>query len=240
MLTDKQKIFLAMSPEFQTVLDEDPVLKQLDDFRIDYNRERELLREAYGATWKVAGDIPVAPVTPAVWSVLWAMKSPFVRKPPVSVKIIDVAIFLYLLTHDLSDVYFSTLEEDAKKEGAAFGLPEDAETLALELHHLVDLALAPLKMLPSTGCESADDPVYDADWLLSVCSVASREAGIPLQRVMVDLPLSVVYSLLVVRARKTHPDKHYAKRSPEWVSKKELERVNELSEAFVREHYKEG
>lgn len=234
MLTDKQKIFLASSPAFNERLDEDPVMKQLDACRVDYARERELLFEAFGGTWNIG--FPVSPITPAVWSILWSVKSPFVDgKNPV--RVLDVAVFMRLLTHPLSEITLSTLEEDAKKEGASFGLPEDAENLAEELTKLVELAFAPLKMLPPAVAD--DEVLFDSDWLLSVCSVASREAGIPLQRAMVDLPLSVVFGLMVICARKANPGKHYTKKSPDWVSKQELERTNELAEEFIREFYKE-
>lgn len=237
-LTDEQKLFLASSPEFDEVLQKDPVLADLDACRIDYERERDLLHEVFHGTWTVAGGVPVAPITPAVWAVLWAMKSPFVTRGKTAVRVIDVAVFLYLLAHGVSSLNFSTLEEDAKKEGAAYGLPEDAEAVAGELADLVEVALAPLRMLPEGRDVYDDEVVFDSDWLLSVCSVAARESGITLEKAMTDLPLSVVFGLLVVRARKSTPDKHYSKRSPEWVSKKELERVNELSEDFVKQHFK--
>ena len=236
MLTNEQKLFLASSPEFDEVLQKDPVLVTLDACKIDYDREKDLLFDVFRGTWTIAGSIPVAPITPAVWSVLWVMKSPFVKRK-TAVRVIDVAVFLYLLEHGVNGLDFSTLEEDAKKAGASYGLPEDADAIAEELAEMIETACAPLKMLPDTTDTSGEDPVYDSDWLLSVASVAAREAGITLQEAMFDTPLSVVYGLLVIRARKATPDKHYGKRSPEWVSKKELERVNELSEEFVARHF---
>lgn len=237
MLTNEQKIFLASSPEFDEVLQKDPVLAALDACKIDYDREKDLLHDVFRGTWTIAG-VPVAPITPAIWSVLWVMKSPFVRRKAAAVRVIDVAVFLYLLEHGVNDLDFSTIEEKAKEEGGAYGLPEDAEAVAEEITEFIELAHAPLKMLPDTPEVSGDDdPVYDSDWLLSVASVAAREAGMKLEEAMFDLPLSVVYGLLVIRARKATPDKHYGKRSPEWVSKKELERVNELSEEFVARHF---
>ena len=230
MLTDKQKLFLASSPAFSEFLDNDPVMKELDACRVDYARERELLFEALGGTWDIG--FPISPITPAIWSVLWSLKSPFVDGK-TTVRVLDVAIFMRLLTHPLSEIRLSTIEEDAKEEGSSFGLPEDADYLAEELTKLVDLAFSPLKMLPPT-IEGDNDVLFDSDWLLSVCSVASREAGIPLQRAAVDLPLSVVFGLMVICARKANPGKHYTKKSPEWVSKRELERTNELAEEFVR------
>lgn len=235
MLTPEQQLFLASSPEFDAVLQDDPELKDLDACRIDYEREKDLLLDAFSGTWSIAG-VPVRPITPAIWSVLWVMKSPFVKKN-ATVHVGDIAVFLYLLAHGVNGLDFDTLEEQAKEEGREWGLPEDADEILNELLDLVEIALAPLSMLPQTTT-SSDDVVYDSDWLLSVCSVAARESGVTIQNVMADMPLSVVHGLLVVRARKAQPDKHYMKHSPDWVSKRELERVNALSEEFVKKHFK--
>jgi len=231
-LTDKQKLFIASSPEFDSVLADDPVLKELDAARIDYTRERELLHESIGGTWRV-GEIDVPPITPVVWSLLWVLQSPFTKRN-AQIRAVDVAVFLYLLTHRLSDIRLSTVEADAKADGAAWGLPEDASALTDELLHLINVAFSPLKMLPDTVSDGEE--IFDSDWLLSVCAVASRESGEPLHAVMTDFPLSVVFGLLVVRARKMNPGNRYTKRSPEWVGKRELERTNELAAAFVAAH----
>ena len=231
-LTDKQQFFLASSREFDDVLANDPVLKELDAQRIDYTRERELLHESIGGTWRVA-NIDVPPITPVVWSLLWVLKSPFTRKN-ATIRVLDVAVFLYLLSHPLSVIRLSTIEADAKAAGSAWGLPEDAATITEELLHLIEIAHAPLKMLPETV--SNGEEVYDSDWLLSVCSIAARESGEPLHDVFTDFPLSVVFGLLVVRARKANPGSRYTKRSPEWVSKRELERTNELAAEFCAAH----
>ena len=238
-LTAEQRLFLASSPAFDALLQDDPVLAELDASRIDYELERDLLFDAFGGTWTVAGR-PVMPITPAVWSVLWAVRSPFVRRDREAggVRVIDVAVFCHLLTRGVSGLDFGTLEDEAKRTGDSFGLPEDASAVTRELDELIVTAFSPLKMLPQSGFESSEDPVYDSDWLLSVCSVAAREAGITLQSAMIDLPLSVVFGLLVVRARKANPDKHYRKLPPEWVDRRTLRRVDELSEAFVAEHFK--
>ena len=231
-LTVKQQYFLANSPEFDAVLAHDPVLKELDAARIDYARERELLHESLGGVWSV-GNIDVPPLTPAVWSILWVLKSPFTRKNS-QIRVIDVAVFLYLLSHPLSDIHLSTVEEDAKAAGAEWGLPEDAPAMTEELLQLLEIAFSPLKMLPETV--SNGEEIFDSDWLLSVCSTAAAESGETLHAVMTDFPLSVVFGLLVVRARKANPGNRYTKRSPEWVSKKELERTNELAAEFCAAH----
>ena len=236
-LTPEQKLFLASSTEFEAFLQNDPVLEKLDSCRIDYEQEKDLLFDVFCGTWTVAGGVPVAPITPAVWSVLWAIRSPFTKRGATTAQARDVAVFLYLLSHGVSGLGFSTLEQDAINEGATYGLPEDADDLAGEIYALINVAFAPLKMLPDS-IETSEDPVYDSDWLLSVCSVAAVESGLTLQKAMFDLPLSVVFGLLVIRARKANPDKHYRKRSPEWVSKQELDRVNELSELFIKQNWK--
>ena len=146
MITTEQELFLASSTEFDEFLRNDEVLKALDACRIDYEREKDLLFDVFSGTWTIAGR-PVMPITPAVWSVLWVMRSPFTRKN-ASFRLLDIAVFLYLLSHGVDRLDFSTLEESAMREGASWGLPEDVEAIRDELLELVEVANAPLKMLP--------------------------------------------------------------------------------------------
>ena len=42
---------------------------------------------------------------------------------------------------------------------------------------------------------------------------------------------------MVIRARKANPNAAYGKHTPEWIEKRVIERVHDLSEAFLREHF---
>ena len=94
----------------------------------------------------------------------------------------------------------------------------------------------PLKMLPQVN--ASGEPVFDADWLLSVCSIAAQEANISAIRVALELPLSAVFGYMVIRARKAHPGEVYSHHMPEWCSKNYIERVQQLKEQFIKDHFK--
>ena len=104
---------------------------------------------------------------------------------------------------------------------------------------MVDLAFSPLKMLPQVS-HASGDPLFDADWLLSVCSVVSAEAGITLRDAALNFPLSAAFGLMVIRARKANPNATYAKHTPEWIEKAVMARIEQLSDEFLKEHYTKG
>lgn len=230
-LTPEQQLFLASSEEFQARLNDDPILMELDAARIDMEAEKLILFEALGATEKICG-IDVQPITPAVWSVLWTLKSPLCTGG-LNATALDAAIALWLLTHPLGDFAYDSIEEDAAQYSKT--VAADWSDIWMELISMVNLAFSPLKMLPPSG-NGDSDPVFDADWMLSVCSVAARESGVSLQFAANNYPLSMVHGLAVICARKANPGSCYQKHMPEYVGKKTLERIDELAADFLKKN----
>jgi hypothetical protein len=231
--TPEQHLFLANSAEFQKLIADDPVLKELDDSKIDFDLEGLLLWDALGGFTEICG-MKVSPLTPAIYSNLWLMRHPLATggKPRYH----DVCTAVFMLTHSFAESAGDDFGKRAEKYAAEISLtPEIAPDVWRELVGMVERAEFPLKMLPQT--HSGGEPVYDADWLLSVCSVAAAEAGITLRDAALNLPLSVVYGLMVVRARKANPSASYRKHTPEWISKATLARVNELGDAYLEKNY---
>ena len=210
--TAEQRLFLASSAEFQRIVAEDSALAELDASRIDYAREGLLLWDALGGFTVICG-MSVSPITPAIWSNLWLMRHPLATggKPEFQ----DVAVAVYMLTHSYAE--------------------SAAPDVWRELCGMVDLAFSPLKMLPHV--ESSGEPIFDTDWLLSVCSVVSTEAGIPIREAALSFPLSSAFGLMVIRARKANPSATYGKHTPEWIEKAVLKRVEELGDEFLKEHF---
>ena len=232
-LTAEQKIFLASSAAFQKLLAEDEVLKELDASKIDFDREGLLLWDALGGITEICG-MKVSPITPAIWSNLWLLKHPLTTGavPEFS----DVCSAVYMLTHSFAESAQKDLKERAEKFAREVSLtPEIAPDVWSELCGMVDTAFSPLKMLPQVM--SNGEPVFDADWLLSVCSVVSNEAGITLRDAALNFPLSAAFGLMVIRARKANPSASYSKHTPEWIDKAVMERIAELQESFINEHF---
>ena len=232
MLTAEEKIALASSAEFQKILAEDAELRELDESQIDYNVEKLLLWETLGGTLDAYG-IEVSPITPAIWSFLWLSRSPLCTGAVPSTK--DVAEAVFILTHSLEIINFDTLDNDARLFADKIGLNEEnAKNVWKELVEIVEHTFSPLKMLPQAGNTSSNsEPVFDTDWFLSVCSIAANEANMPIREVAVHFPLSAVFGLMVIRARKANPGVSIGRHTPEYVGKRILERTNELAEDFL-------
>lgn len=234
--TAEQRLFLASSAEFQRIVAEDPALAELDASRIDYAREGLLLWDALGGFTEICG-MDVSPITPAIWSNLWLMRHPLATGEKPQFK--DVAVAVYMLTHSYVESAALDFEKKALKYAEEVSLTaEIAPDVWRELVGMVDLAFSPLKMLPHTA--SSGEPIFDADWLLSICSVVATEAGIPIREAALSFPLSSAFGLMVIRARKANPSATYGKHTPEWIEKAVLKRAEELGDAFLAEHYKEG
>lgn len=233
-LTAEQKVFLASSEEFQKVLAKDSFLTELDASRIDYDLEGLLLWDALGGITDICG-LKVSPITPAIWSNLWLLRHPLAtgKKPTFS----DICVAVYMLTHSYVESAESDLVERAAKYAEEKNLtPEIAVDVWNELVGMVNRAEYPLKMLPQSQTSGGEN-VFDADWLLSICSVVSAEAGITLRDAALNFPLSSAYGLMVIRARKANPTATYSKHTPEWIDKAVMDRVRKLSEDFIAEHY---
>lgn len=231
--TPEQRLFLANSAEFQKLLADDPVLKSLDESKIDYDVEGLLLWDALGGITDILG-LKVSPITPAIWSNLWLLRHPLATGGKPS--FLDVCVAIYMLTHSFAETAGGDLAKRAEQYAKEKGLtPEIAPDVWAELVEMVNRTESPLKMLPQT--HSGGEPVYDTDWLLSVCSVAAAEAGITLRDAALNFPLSAVYGLMVVRARKANPSARYERHTPEWISKATLARVNEIGDAYLAEHF---
>lgn len=236
MLTPEDKLHLAASAEFQRLLEEDPELRALDGSAIDYDREKLLFWEVLGGTEAICG-VEVYPITPAVWSHLWLIHSPLCNgKPP---EFSDVCVAIYVMTHSTNTARFDGIEERAADFAKKIGLvPQNAADVWGELVKMVETTFSPLAMLPHVEAPvgaARPDPVFDADWLLSVCSVACQEVGLPMKEAVTAFPLSAVFTLMVIRARKANPDTCIARHTPEYIGKRILERTEELGEYFIEQ-----
>jgi len=150
---------------------------------------------------------------------------------------LDCAVFVYLLTHAPEELDYATIEKESLAYADTLHLLERVEDFGKELAAMVNTAFAPLDLLPKTN-RTKEPPVYDADWMLSVCSVAGQEANISALRVATELPLSAVYGYMVIRARKAHPDQVYSKHMPDWCSRNYMARMDQLKTEFLEKHFK--
>jgi aspartyl-tRNA synthetase len=86
---------LPTDDEFQHRFATDKVLDEIDAMKTNMADEYKSLQLVLGNNLKI-GDRTFHPITPAMWSFLWVIDSPFVNYDK-TVNDVDIDLFLYLL-----------------------------------------------------------------------------------------------------------------------------------------------
>lgn len=225
------------SREFSAVLAADPVLKEL---RSQLTDRKDTIPATLDAILLTGGDrignLPVLPLTAAKWAFLWVVDNPLVTGKN-TVTETELNIFLYVLScPDLRKLNFalSSLPAEAHGYMAAAGL--EVETLLREIRTVIRNAFSPLAMLPRSG-GGPEEVFYDGAWLAWIASIAVRESGMPYDRVIHELPLSLVCNLYVAWRRREGADGDRIRRPHNGeVMDRIAARVDELGKEFLRKN----
>lgn len=196
------------SREFSAVLAADPVIRELRASLVD---RKDAIPAVFDALLLTGGDcignLPALPLTAAKWAFLWIVDSPFVTGKGNRLSVTDLDIFLFVLSRpDLRKLDFplTRLPVEARDYLAATGLDQDRA--AAEIQSVIRAAFYPLAMLPHSNGGEQPEVFYDGAWLAWIASVAVRESGMPYDRVIHDLPLSLVCNLYVAWRRRESAD----------------------------------
>lgn len=232
MLTTEQRIFLSRSQEFQELLNSDPHLDELNrskyDHAADFYSLMELLRGSF-----LIENIPVKPLTPAIWSFLWGIGNHYttsIREITES----DTDIFLYLLINGVKDLGCDIEELPAIASGFCPSMGLDYQTAVRELIKAVNQAFRPFDMLPKTEGSSSDPACYDVDWLVRLCSVVAQESHEKAADIMFNMPLSTCFYYYVNALRKNDTKGLIRKRTSGEISREIVQYVDLLGEKFIR------
>jgi len=222
--------------EFNRILAHDPELKRLNGLKYDKAAETRLLLEVLGMGDFRIGRLPVRPLTAAKWAFLWMLDNRYAVGGTIRVIDLDVALYIFSL-FDLRDL--------RKAGGALWEIPgkaagySDATGLTFqEMHREVaawrDAAFQPLELMPPAGV-SDDPPRYDAQWLTRICSVAARETGEPLEKVMYEISLSTICCVYVNFARRESAEPHQFRRRPDAGLEAQISaRIDQLADEFLK------
>lgn len=241
-LTDKEKIFLAGSAEFQELISKDPVLDELDRERI--NREDEFFSvcEFLGSPLLVGG-LPIQPITPAIWSFLWSIGNAYAFRGPKVIEW-DTDIFLRLLNAGFRGITGTKDEILRESKGFCRANGADPEAAEADLFDLIQKAFRPLAMLPASMIRNpSEPPAFDADWLLNISSIAAQRANMPIREAAFNLPLSTCFYLWIGKLRENDLNNSIRPRTSEELAKEYYLRVEELGKTFCDQHlhkHKEG
>ena len=223
------------SKEFSTVLNADPVLAELRSRLVD---RKDFIQGTFDALLLTGGDrigdLPVLPLTAAKWAFLWVIESPFVTgKNAVSET--DLNIFLFVLgCPDLRklQIPLTRIPAEADRYAAATGL--SPEQVIREIRSVIGNAFSPLAMLPKSDSGSSEEVFYDGAWLAWIASIAVRESGMPYDRVIHDLPLSLLCQLYVAWRRREGVDGDRISRPRNGEIMDQIQaRVDELGKEFL-------
>jgi len=230
-----EELTCLSSTEFSAVLAADPVLADLRSRLVD---RRDFIGGTFDALLLTGGgrigDLPVLPLTAAKWAFLWVIESPFViGKGQVSET--DIDLFLFVLScPDLRKLHIplAQLPAEAARYSAAAALPPDQ--LLQEIRQVIDSAFSPLAMLPSSGGDP-DEVFYDGAWIVWIASIAVRESGLPYDRLIHEIPLSLVCSLYVAWRRREGIDGDRIRRPQNGEIMDQIQaRVDDLGKEFLR------
>jgi len=229
------------SREFSAMLAADPVLRELRSQLAGRENTIPAALDAILLTVRSRiGDLPILPLTAAKWAFLWVVDNPMVTGKNTMTET-ELNIFLYVLRcPDLRKLNFalSSLPAEAHGYMAATGL--DAETLMREIRTVIANAFSPLAMLPKSG-SGPEEVFYDGAWLAWIASIAVRESGMPYDRVIHELPLSLVCNLYVAWRRREGADGDKIRRVQNGeVMDRITARVDELGKEFLRENAETG
>ena len=222
------------SPEFSALLTADPVLA---DLRSRLVSRRHFIPGTFDALLFPGsdriGDLPVLPLTAAKWAFLWIIESPFVTGKN-SASETDLNIFIFVLNHpDLRKLQIPLTQLPAEAGRYAQNIGMEPAAVLNKVRQIISSTFAPLSMLPISD-SSPEDIFYDGVWLAWIASIAVRESGFPYDRVIYELPLSLVCNFYVAWRRREGIDGNKIRRPQNGEILDQISaRVDELGKEFL-------
>lgn len=220
--------------EFNSLLQNDPVLKKLESLKYDKRGHTCALLEVLGLGEFRIGELPVLPLTAAKWAFLWILGNGFVSdlSDQSDLSDVDLDVMLYILSlPDLSEIRCALHEipAAASKYHLAPGLP--MADVIREINTMIAQSFLPLAMLPNTQ-SSSEEIYFDEMWLTAVAGCAARESGESLAYCMHKMSLSTVFALFVNYRRRESSEK-IAYPVPAEVEKQIADRIGQLGREFL-------
>ena len=232
--SDRSDIRLLASPAYAEVLKNDPVLARLEAAKYDERAEELLLLETLHVGMIRIGRLPVLPLTPAKWSLLWLCRSPYAVDGTIAAT--DLDLFLWVLAEpDIRKIAAAPNEFPALADGYAAATGLTLDEADEEIRQMIRTAFLPTSMLPASdrGCQEGP-PRFDAIWLTRICGCAARETGMPFDRVCHEMSLGVAYACYVNwRAREGCDGDKIRHRTPNEISAAIAARCRQLAEEFI-------
>ena len=199
------------SPEFAKILENDPVLKELEDARSNPRDEVAAIAQLLGGGYSV-NDLPLRPLTAADWSLWWALDVAFARGRGPEERDVDIALWFLVRPFDRIQGSFKAIDAAAKGFCAMVGI--DWTEGAGVITTIIDDAFRPLGLLPPCGPGDGEPPKFDADWLSAIMAIVARLMQYPAHKIAVERPLSEVCYFFVWARAQADPKMQVRRRTP--------------------------
>lgn len=222
------------SAEFNLLLQNDQVLKDLENSKYDKRAHSCALLEALCLGEFRIGKLPVLPLTAAKWAFLWMLGNGFVSdlSDKSDGSDVDLDVVLYILSiPDLADIDCNLHEVPAKASKYRFAPQLPRDELVKEIYDMISRAFLPLAMLPAKKTDN-EEAYFDEIWLTAVAGCAARESGESLYYCMHKMSLSTVFALWVNYRRRESTEK-ISYPVPSEIEKKIADRVDQLGREFL-------
>ena len=234
--------------DFLVLLNADPELEALETARVDEVEELAALCQVLGGRYRItpieqrrnwwrkkSEGVYLQPITPAVWSIWWALDLPFVCGKK-EVTELDTEIALYTLSRKVSEIGGSAFGIAVIAEGFCrkhcIDYRDAAEVIAMLAHD----ALRPLEMLPAVAGEPEKTPEFGADWLTRICGTVAERMHYPAHLIAVERPLAEVALHYCWQAAAADSNLDIRRRKPEDICALIWQRTLYLAEKWKAEH----
>lgn len=224
---DNSELFKAMlSPEFQRIIGDDPVLEALEQEKFNERDEYFELMMALSRVFTIDGVV-VSCITPAAWAYLYSIGNAYAAGG--TVREADTDIMLYVLHNGVGSID-AKLAERAAGFCASHGM--DYASAEKDLRTMVYLSFRPLEMLGG-GSPGGERARFSLDWLTHVVSVVSPLAGLTAHQVMYDTSLTECFYYLIQKARQGDAKDEIRRRNSGEINEAIWLRTMELGREFA-------
>lgn len=214
---------LPTDKEFQHRFATDKILDEIDEMKTNMADEYKSLMLVFNLPITV-NEVKIKSITPAMWSFLWVLDSPFVNYEK-NVNEVDVDLFFYILNNGIGDGDpVRLISESLQYTSTNLQITYD-EGLKI-ISSMVKLSFKPLNMFPKS-LSSGNKNLFDADWLTALTTKVHSVTGYSPDYIMYEMPLTTACFYFAQYKRMNGSEDIY-KRTDEEILILEDKRASEL------------
>lgn len=220
---------LVVDEQFQRRFAEDEILDQLDELKFDPFVQYNEFQSTIHNNFKIYG-IGFKPVTLALWSFLYIIKSPIIFNKNV-ITDIDIDLFFYLLqTKDFSSPLDSLIKKSTNYCTTVLELTN--QQIGDILKKIVRFNFRVLNMFPKFTLEGYK-PVFNVDWMTSIATKVCQVSNYNIQQVYNQIPICQAYYLFAQYCREKGSEAIYLRTEEEIMQEQDLRSTTLVVERLI-------